>query len=37
MDPRMFITAFKAPATCPYPEPEQSSLYFPISLFEEPF
>jgi hypothetical protein len=34
---RMFITVFKALATCPYPEPDQSSPCFPIPHLEEPF
>jgi hypothetical protein len=34
---RRFITAFKVPATCPYPEPDQSSPCTPIPIPEDPF
>jgi hypothetical protein len=32
-----FITVFTRPATCPYPQPDQSSPCFPIPLPEDSF
>jgi len=33
---RSFVTSSKSSATCPYPEPDQSSPYLPIPLPEDP-
>jgi hypothetical protein len=36
MEPESFSQHSQAPATCPYPEPAQSSLHTHIPLFEDP-
>ena len=37
MGPESFYRIHQEPATCPYPEPEQSSPCLPIPLVEDPF
>ena len=37
MEPNGSLPYSQQPATCPYPEPDQPNLYFPIPLLEDPF
>ena len=37
MEPEGSLPHSQAPATCPYPKPDQSSPYLPISLLEYQF
>jgi hypothetical protein len=36
MEPEGLVPHSQAPATCPYPEPQQSSLRHPFLLLEDP-
>jgi len=37
MEPEGSLPHLQVPATCPYPEPAQSSPFFLIPLLEDPF
>ena len=37
MEPEGLLPHLQAPATRPYPEPDQTSPCLPIPLFEDPF
>jgi hypothetical protein len=37
MKPEGSLPHSQAPATCPYPKPDQSSICLPITILEDPF